>query len=411
MAKKKSKSQKQKQSIKRKAKVQQKKNSQVVPSSEVKYNVVLTEPQKYKSKKTQNKPNANQSNNKNTKQTQKKGKVVKNTDVLYNVVLTNNNKKPIIKTSEKKVNLEKKELKKFNIKELLSKIKLPKKKEESKKSVLKKKETTNKKSFNIKEFFHIQKKEKKEKIYSQDFIHTSKKKKVYSKNYVVKKTSGKKSGKIVESNQYTIERKKPKNIFLRLLYEIWTNMNVIFDTILILTFVLFLIGIIKIDVFKQNTIIYISGLIIFLMIIAISYNKHIEGWIFTLLLCAGMGFAIYQMQYTYDFINALNTSEYEMKTYYIVTFDNPTNRSLYNVSNKKVGILKDNEVNVERYLNTLIKTNYIEYDDVNEMFDDFYGQRLRAVIVMDNEYKYLENNIENNKTVKILYEFQVNGKK
>ena len=121
--------------------------------------------------------------------------------------------------------------------------------------------------------------------------------------------------------------------------------------------------------------------------------------------------SIYEMQYTYGYISALNTKEFEEKTYYVVTFDNPTNKTLYNVSNKKVGILKDTNVYVERYLNTKIKTNYVEYENDGTMFDDFYAQRLRAVIVRDNEYKYLENNVENNRSVKILYEFTVNGRK
>jgi hypothetical protein len=397
MAKKKSKTQKLKQNIKRKAKEQTKKTvqkeqtkntqatkktTQVVPKEEVKYNVLLTEPQKYKKKK----------DNKNTKQEQKnvpaskkelpkKGKVVKNTDVIYNVALTN-------KKTEKKKTENKKPVNQKNIKA--------------------------KKKFNFKEWFSnlFKKKEKKEPSRDLDAlfgVKRDKKKQVYSKEYVVKKETGR-DGRLKQTN-YSIQPKKPKNVFLRLLYEIWTNLNIVFNAILILTFVLFVIGVIKIEIFEKNTIIYICGLILFLMVIAISYNKHVEGWIFTILLCAGMGYAIYEMQYTYGYISALNTKEFEEKTYYVVTFDNPTNKTLYNVSNKKVGILKDTNVYVERYLNTKIKTNYVEYENDGTMFDDFYAQRLRAVIVRDNEYKYLENNVENNRSVKILYEFTVNGRK
>ena len=381
MAKKKSKTQKQKQNIKRKAKEQTKKNTQVVPKEQVKYNVVLTEPNKYKKKKN-TKTTTKQEEKKvpaKKKELPKKGKVVKNTDVIYNVVLTDKNK--------------------------------VKKKEETKKPVNQKK---TKKKFNFKEWFKNLFKKKEKKAPSRDLdalfgVKRDKKKQVYSKEYVVKKETGR-DGRLKQTN-YTIQPKKPKNVFLRLLYEIWTNMNVLFNGVLILTFILFIIGIIKIDLFEKNTIIYICGLILFLMVIAISYNKHIEGWIFTILLCAGMGYAIYEMQYTYGYISALNTKEFEEKTYYVVTFDNPTNKTLYNVSNKKVGILKDTNVYVERYLNTKIKTNYVEYENDNAMFDDFYAQRLRAVIVRDNEYKYLENNVESNKSVKILYEFTVNSRK
>lgn len=387
MAKKKSKSQKKKQNYKRKLKQQQvKKVSQVVPSNEVKYNVAITEPERFKkkedkkvvkpqedSKKQVKKQEYIKSSEKSKKEIplpkEKKGKVVKNTDVIYNVAL----KREIAKKDESK--------KKFNLKEFVS---------------------------SIKNKIQFKKKDNKKIVVKKDVQQPKKNKKV-SKDYVIKKEVTKKGKEI--NNSYTIKAKKPKNIFLRILYEIWRNLNVFFDAILILTFALFVIGLVKVDLFDKSTIYYICGLILFLMIVAISYNKHIEGWIFTLLLCGGMGFAIYRLNYTYDFINALNTEMYEPKTYYVVTFDNSTNINLYNVSNKKVGLLKDNSTNIERYLNTKIKTNYIEYDDVNVLFDDFYEQQLRAVIVRDNEYKYLENNTQNNKSVKILYEFQVNGKK
>lgn len=125
-----------------------------------------------------------------------------------------------------------------------------------------------------------------------------------------------------------------------------------------------------------------------------------------------MGLAIYKMQYTYDFIRNLNSSEYEYKTYYVITFDNGLNKSIYNINNKKVGLLKENCTNIERKLNTkLNKVTYLEYIDLNKLFTDFYSQQFRALIVNENQYKFLENNIINSRKVKILYEFQANAKK
>jgi hypothetical protein len=138
-----------------------------------------------------------------------------------------------------------------------------------------------------------------------------------------------------------------------------------------------------------------------------------SGKIFTIFLCLGMGYAIYQMNYTYDFINNLNTNVYEYKTYYVVTFNNSQNKSIFNINNKKVGLLKDNCTNVERKLNTkLDKVNYQEYDDINQLCNDFYSQKFRALIVNENQYTYLKNNVyENARDVKIIYEFKANAKK
>ncbi len=208
------------------------------------------------------------------------------------------------------------------------------------------------------------------------------------------------------------KKKQKKSLISRLLYDLRMNIHIIFNALLIITFIIMLIGIIRIEVFSSGTIIYISLIILFLMAIAISYNRYISGKVFTIILSIGMMFSIYQMQYTYDFIRNLNSSVYEYKTYYVVAFDNNQNKSIYNINNKKVGLLKDNCINIERKLNTkLDKVNYIEYSDINKLFNDFYNQEFRAILVNENQYKYLQNNIQSTKNVKILYEFKVNAKK
>ncbi|MGN1371494.1 MAG: hypothetical protein ACI4XM_04400 [Candidatus Coprovivens sp.] len=206
---------------------------------------------------------------------------------------------------------------------------------------------------------------------------------------------------------------KKKNIFIRLFYEIKNNTHIIFNTILIITFITLLIGLIRINVFKTGTIVYISCIIIFLMIVAISYNKYISGKIFTIIITAGMFVGIYYMQYTYDYIRNLNSNIYEYKTYYVVAFDTTINRSIYTINNKKVGLLKENCINIERKLNTkLDKVNYIEYENINDLFEDFYNSKFKAILVNENQYNYLKNKIEpNSRDIKILYEFKVNAKK
>ncbi len=204
-----------------------------------------------------------------------------------------------------------------------------------------------------------------------------------------------------------------KSFFVRLMYGIFTNRHIFFNAILIVFFLMLLIGLNRIDVITKGTIFYISLISIFLMAVAISYNKYLSGKIFTILLCALMGFAIYRINYTYDFIRSLNTAIYEYKTYYVVTFNSTQNKSIFNINNKKVGLYKDNTNNIERKLNTkLDKVNYIEYDDLNELFEDFYNQKFRAILVNENQYKYMKNLIsENARDVKILYEFKANAKK
>lgn len=219
--------------------------------------------------------------------------------------------------------------------------------------------------------------------------------------------------KIKKSKKSKTKEEKPKNIFLRLIYELKNNLHILFNSALIVTYIFLLTGLIRTNTFSTGAIIYISCIVIFLSIVAIGYNKYLSGKVFSLLIICGMGLAIYNMQYTYDFIRNLNTNKYEYKEYYVVTFNNGRNKSIYNINNKKVGLLKENSTNIERILNTkLDSVNYIEYDDPNQLYSDFYNQKYRAIIVNDNQYKYLTNNIERStRTVKILYKFKANGRK
>lgn len=206
---------------------------------------------------------------------------------------------------------------------------------------------------------------------------------------------------------------KNNNIFNNIINFIKNTKHIVFNSIIIVIFLILIIGLIRVKVYSKGTIIYVSSLLLFLILVAISHNKHISGNVFTILLCIGMSFAIYRLEYNYDFINNLNTMKYEYKTYYVVSFDNSLNRSIHNLNNKKIGILKDNEKNIERKLNTkLEKIKYIEYDNLTDMFNDFYSSDFRAVIVTENQYKYLVNmETTGKKQVKILYEFEVNAKK
>ena len=309
------------------------------------------------------------------KEVTKEKQLVAKDQVKYNVVL--NYEKDIIKKDIPKL---KKEKKKINIYQ-----KIQKEFNNLKKQLNKVKEYLNSKIDNFKKRIKIKKKREKE-------------------------------PKIVLPKLKKTEKNKKENLkqnkFIRFLICIKNNIHILFNSIIITTFIIMIIGLIRIKMYEASTIIYISCIVLFLMTVAISYNKYISGKIFTTIIVIGMILAIYKMQYTYDFIRNLNSSEYEYKTYYVVTFDNGLNRSIYNINNKKVGLFKENCTNIERKLNTkLNKVKYLEYKDLNKLFDDFYDQEFRALIVNENQYKFLENKIVNNRQVKILYEFEANAKK
>lgn len=384
MAKKKSKTQKSKQNLKKKIKNTQ--NSTSTAKKEATKTTPKTNnvPKKNNTpKKDSNKPEIKKEQPKQVKSKQ----VVKKEEVKYNVALDKikNEEKP-----KKEKQLVDKDKVKYNV--VLTEPETIKKKEHTL-------EEPQKKKFNLKEKLNtISTKVK-------GFFSKFKKNKVEEKKpkkYVKKDKKNKKP-----------EEVKPKNIILRAFYELKKNFHIIFNVALIITYIILLIGLIRTNAFSKGTIIYVSCIAIFLIIVATSYTKYISGKIFSILILSAMIYGIYNIQYTYDFINNLNSNEYEYKTYYVVTFNNGQNKSIYNINNKKVCLLKDNSKNIKRKLDTkLDSVKYVEHEDPNKLYSDFYNTECRAIIVNENQYKYLTNNIEpNHRNIKILYEFKANGRK
>ena len=197
------------------------------------------------------------------------------------------------------------------------------------------------------------------------------------------------------------------NVVIRTLVKLYRNLHIIFNAVIIASFLILGLAAFKVEVYETSTIIYFGSLLLFLVLVAIVQNKYLSGKVFTIMLVVGMAFVTSKIQYTYDFIGIINTNKYEYKTYYVVAIDNSQNRTIHNINNKKVGVLKEVSTKTSRVLNTKIKkVTYLEFENNNELFDAFYGQNFRAMIVTENQYKYLENNPRNNKEIKILHEFK-----
>lgn len=336
-----------------------------------------------------------------------KTKITEKDKVIYNVAVT---KPEILEKSKSKTN-----------KKVTSTKKIVKKETTKKELTSNIKKTVN----NIKEriLSLISKKQTNNKNKKQTKNKNSKQKNIQKEKKITKKDLPKKAKRIqnkkTQTNKTTekvnnikIQKRIPKNKFEKVLFTIIDNLHIAFNGVLIIIFIILFIGLKTSDFFKTGTICYISGIFIFLMLIAISYNKFISGKIFSVLISIAMIFGIYYLNYNFDFISSLNSKQYESKTYYVVAIDNNLNKSIYNINNKKVGLLKENNINIERKLNTkLDNITYIEFESLEELYKSFYNQEFRAVILTNNQYKYLVNNNVNNKKVKVLYEFKANSLK
>ena len=390
MAKKKSKTQKYKKNLKRKLAASTTSKTKIAPKEEVIYNVAVK-----KSVKSATAKKETVKKDAPKKPTTKKTKIAPKDEVIYNVAVKSKEKEDNVSTKKPKTST--KTTKSKNATKKTQNKKTQPKKETAKKETTKK---TTKKENEI--ITKIKKKLKELKKKLDKKSKTKKKTNKITKKDLPKKAKKQTKNKIIE----------PQNKFQKILSIIVNNLHIGFNAILLITFIFLFIGFKTTEAVKTGTLFYICGILLFLIIIAISYNKYVSGKIFTVLITTVMIFGIYYLNYTYAFINSFNTKVYEDKTYYVVAIDNNLNKSIYNINNKKIGLVKENNKNIERKLNTkLDKINYIEFDNLNELINSFYNQEFRAMIVTENQYKYILKEYENNKKTKVLYEFTAVSKK
>lgn len=391
MAKKKSKTQKYKKNLKRKLAASTTSKTKIAPKEEVIYNVAVKKSEKSTTAKKETvKKDAPK------KPATKKTKIAPKEEVIYNVAVKSKEKEENASTKKPKTST--KNTKSKNATKKTQNKKTQPKKETAKKET--KSPKTTKKENEI--ITKIKKKLKELKKKLDKKTKTKKKTNKITKKDLPKKVKKQTKNKIIE----------PQNKFQKILNIIVNNLHIGFNAILLITFIFLFIGFKTTEAVKTGTLFYICGILLFLIIIAISYNKYVSGKIFTILITTAMIFGIYYLNYTYAFINSFNTKVYEDKTYYVVAIDNNLNKSIYNINNKKIGLVKENNKNVERKLNTkLDKINYIEFDNLNELINSFYNQEFRAMIVTENQYKYILKEYENNKKTKVLYEFTAVSKK
>ena len=345
-----------------------KKNNKINKNAKIKKEVLE---QQIKKKSPKSKATKTSTKDKTiTKKQQKNPQVVEAKDVIYNVA---------IKKEQEKINKkpQPQKIKYIGLKEyialMIKKIKINKLKKKPK--------------------IELTEKEKKE-------LEKAKRKQAYKERLILNQQLEKKVTKIEKdySNHPLV---------IRIFVKIYRNLHIIFNSAILITFIILILGLFKIEVYKASTIIYFGSLLLFLIIVAITQNRYLSGKIFTTILIIVMSFVINKTQYTYDFISILNSNKYEYKTYYVIAIDNSQNRSIHNINNKKVGVAKEVSEKTSRVINTKISNvTYLAYENQESMFNDFYNQKFRALVVNDNQFKYLENNSKYNKKIKKLYEFK-----
>lgn len=305
------------------------------------------------------------------------------------------NKKNKIKDKIKELKVKKEKVKK-------EKVKKEKVKKEKKPSILKKlfkkktnkKETTKKKSNKADMLYELFTNKKKD---SKTNIQPKKGKRLVNKDEIKYN---------VALNSETPKEPVKKSSWLK------RNFHLFFNIILIVSFIILGLFMILSKEVNIKLMIYASLILIFFMTIAISYNKYTSGKIFTIILCAIMGFISYKLEYNGDLLHSLDKRNYTSQTYYIVTINNNMNKKIYSLNNKKIALMKDNNQSIKVQINNkLSKVTYLEYQDKEKMISDFLNQQFRGIVLTPNEYQYIQNTSRTSKDFKVQYEFEIYAKK
>ncbi len=168
--------------------------------------------------------------------------------------------------------------------------------------------------------------------------------------------------------------------------------------VLIITSLIYLIGLITINLYPTKTNIFITIILATITTITLACyfnkNKNIYnlGIFITILFNAITIYNIVDLNIKYDYIHNLVAHEYKYDSYNIyVARDNYYYNEIEKLNNKSIGTLKENSNNICSYLNSSIKVTCKYYDTLKELYNGLNNYEIQAIIVPSNYNKEITN--------------------
>ncbi len=162
--------------------------------------------------------------------------------------------------------------------------------------------------------------------------------------------------------------------------------------VLIITSLIYLVGLLTINLYPTYTNILITIILATITTITLicyfNKNKNIYnlGILLTILFNAITIYNIVDLNIKYDYIHNLIAKEYKYDSYNIyVARDNYYYSELEKLNNKSIGTLKDNSNNICTYLNTSIKVTCKNYNTLEELYNSLSNYEIQAIII-SSEY-------------------------
>jgi len=183
-------------------------------------------------------------------------------------------------------------------------------------------------------------------------------------------------------------------------------------SILLCLITLLIIGLLTVGIYSTKINILIILILICLLIILLflylakDYKKYNTGVFITLILNIIFVFQILDLNNTYSYITNICNKKYEYVTYNLyVQKVNTTYSNINKLENKKIGLLKTNKNNIKDIINKEIKTEYVEYNNINELSEGIKNGEIQAFIIASNDDSINTNDIFNK--VRVIYHNKV----
>lgn len=209
-----------------------------------------------------------------------------------------------------------------------------------------------------------------------------------------------------KTNKKQKAKKKYFRYFMYLLYIVS----------LITLICLFLLDVIPITYYLFIVLfIFIFNLLMTFLILGKGIKKRIFGFIVSLIYLILMMFVTSYSFNTLDFLNNINGQDYNTENYSVVVLNSSMYEKVKDLKGEDIGIIStSDDIGVEKakkHLNKKVKANYISYDDLSELFNDFINEEVEAILIEDAEKEILEE--EHNDFVineKVIYNFSIDVK-
>lgn len=189
--------------------------------------------------------------------------------------------------------------------------------------------------------------------------------------------------------------------------------------LLIITSLIYILGLITINIYPTST----NYIVTILLAIAttvtlvcyLNKKKSIYnlGIILTFIFNTITIYNIIELNTNYEYLNNIVTNKYEYKTYDVyVQKKNTKYNEIEKLSNKKIGMLKDNSTNICLLLNKKIEIECKYYDNLEELQNAIQNGEIQSFILSDNQKSKLQkSNLDIKNQTRIIYSTKIKDTK